>query len=174
MEEATPTLDPMTETALRSLKDIAMPTPVSWMPHTWGWAVLALVLFAVLACIFLAWLRRHRANAYRREALTEMDRIDRLARDPATRRQGMEELAIVLKRTALAGWGRPPVAALSGAAWVDFLGEDGKAETGKALAALLDDGEYRQPGEPGSAPAGEVDTLLAAARGWIEHHHVPA
>ncbi|MDM9627482.1 DUF4381 domain-containing protein [Rhizobium sp. S152] len=174
MEPATPKLDPMTETALRSLRDIAMPTPVSWMPHTWGWALLALVLFTVLAFVFFAWLRRRRANAYRREALAEMDRIDRLTRDPTTRRQGMEELAIVLKRTALAAWGRPPVAALSGMAWVDFLGEDGKAETGEALAELLDDGEYREPGDPGSVPENQVDTLLAAARGWIEHHHVPA
>src|SRR6478736_5715722 len=69
MEPAGTPLDPLTETALRSLKDIALPPAVSWMPQTWGWAVLAAILVLIVAAAFILWLRRYRANAYRREAL---------------------------------------------------------------------------------------------------------
>jgi len=45
-------LDPMTETALRSLHDIAVPPHVSWLPQTWGWAALA-VLLGIAVLVFI-------------------------------------------------------------------------------------------------------------------------
>ncbi|MCV9965225.1 DUF4381 domain-containing protein [Pararhizobium sp. BT-229] len=162
--------DPLTETALRSLKDIAVPQPVSWMPQTWGWALLAILLLAAATAVFILWLRRYRANAYRREALGLLDGIEQDLQNPATREQAIHQLAEVLKRAALAGCGRTEVASLSGAAWVRFLDDHGGSDAGHALNALLDDVEYQGGAHVDAVAA----TLVPAARIWIRRHHVSA
>lgn len=171
MEPAT-TFDPMTETALRSLHDIAVPPPVSWMPQTWGWAVLAAI--AVTALLAWAWraARRFHRNAYRREALRRLDEIERGMTDPARRDHAVHALAELLKRTAVAAWPRAEVAALSGADWVRFL--DGTGGSGEALDRVLDDLEYRQDATLSSLPSGIAADAALSARRWIGEHHVSA
>lgn len=167
-------LDPNALAALKSLKDIAVPAPVSWMPQTWGWLLLAVVVALTAALAFLAWLRRYRANAYRREALRLMECIDKLMRDPSTRAEGADQLAAVLKRAAVAGWGRAPVASLSGAAWVRFLDDHDDMRAKQALRELLDDLEYHGNAGLDAMQSEEVEGISAAAKHWIERHHVSA
>jgi hypothetical protein len=58
---------------LEGLNDIVVPEPVSLVPQTLGWAVVAVAVIALLAVgALLAW-RRHRKNAYRRAALALVD-----------------------------------------------------------------------------------------------------
>ncbi|MFK0334787.1 DUF4381 domain-containing protein [Rhizobium sp. NPDC090275] len=166
-EEARP--DPITEAALRSLKDIAVLQPVSWMPQTWGWLALALILLAaILLCGLLAY-KRWRRNAYRREALRLLDEIAGDLGNGQTRAGASARLAELLKRTALAAWPRKTIAAVSGDEWVRFLSSRG--EIGDALKRYLDDLEYRGGAIPG---ADVTDDLLRDARRWIERHHVSA
>jgi hypothetical protein len=173
MEPTAPVLDPIAQTALRTLKDIVVPSPVSWMPQTWGWKLLASILVAcVLVALVLA-IRRFRANAYRREALRMLDEIDARIHDPLLRTQALEDLASVLKRTALAAWPRQKVAALSGNTWADFLQEQGDDEASHALARLVDDLEYHFPELSTTLPNDVCNGLVEAARRWIERHHVP-
>jgi hypothetical protein len=169
-------LDPMTEAALRSLHDIATPEPVSWMPQTWGWAVLAGALLVMLVLTATRWLLRYRANAYRREALSLLPQISEQLSKPATRRDGIRNLGEVLKRTALAAWPRTEVASLSGDAWVRFLDvhDDDGAGAGHALERLLDDFEYHGAEVAADLPSNVCSDLVVAARNWIERHHVPA
>ncbi|MDL2402681.1 DUF4381 domain-containing protein [Rhizobium mayense] len=174
MEPQTPRPDPMTETALRSLHDIAMPTPVSWTPQTWGWMVLGLILLAGLMIAFLLWLRHYRANAYRREARRILEGIEIRIRNPETRQDAIQELAGLLKRTALAAWPRDEVASLSGAAWVRFLDDHAEGGAGHKLARLLDDAEYRNGSDTDGLPQNDGDDIAAAARRWIERHYVSA
>ncbi|KQV41744.1 MULTISPECIES: DUF4381 domain-containing protein [unclassified Rhizobium] len=167
---ATP-LDPLTKVALESLKDIAVPKPVSWLPQTWGWALIAVLLIAVVGAILVRSILMYHANAYRREALTLLDAIEERLKDPAQHDRALRDLAEVLKRTALGAWGRAEVATLSGAAWVSFLKTHGSGQEGHALDALLDDREYQS-----GASAGVLvtDDILAAARRWIRGHRVSA
>ncbi|NEI96430.1 DUF4381 domain-containing protein [Rhizobium ruizarguesonis] len=171
--EPTAKLDPMTEAALRSLHEIATPEPVSWLPQTWGWAVLAGALFVMLILAGIRWILHYRANAYRREALSLLPGIAEQLSNPATRPNGIRNLGEVLKRTALAGWSRQEVACLSGDAWVRFLDEHDNDDLGHALERLLNDFEYR-----GSVladlPSNVCGDLVVAARNWIERHHVSA
>lgn len=164
-------LDPLTKVALQSLKDIAVPQPVSWLPQTWGWALVAVLFALAVVAILIRRVRLYRANAYRREALGLLGAIEDKLKNPDERDQALRDLAEVLKRTALAGWGRADVAALSGAAWVAFLEEHGDGRGGLGLAALLDDGEYRD-GSGAVTPAS--DEILSSARNWIRRHHVSA
>lgn len=166
-EEARP--DPITEAALRSLKDIAVPQPVSWMPQTWGWLALALILLAAIVLCGLLAYKRWRRNAYRREALRLLDEIAGDFRNGQTRAGASPRLGELLKRTALAAWPRKTIAAVSGNEWVGFLSSHG--EIGDTLKRYLDDLEYRGGAIPG---ADATDDLLRDARRWIERHHVSA
>jgi hypothetical protein len=174
MESAGASLDPMTETALRSLKDIALPAPVSWMPQTWAWVVLAAILVLAVAISFLFWLRRYRANAYRREALDLLAALEPRILNPETRQAGVQDLAVLLKRVALAGWRRDTVASLAGANWIKFLESHGDRVTSQALQAVLDDLEYHARDRAGVARPGAASELIADARNWIERHYVSA
>lgn len=164
-------LDPMTETAFRSLHDIAVPPPVSWLPQTWGWAALAVLLAIAVLAVFLVWLRRYRRNAYRREALRLLDGIEADIRSPANREKGVHELSELLKRTALAAWPRSDVAALTGQAWLQRMDSHG---ADKALPRLLDDLEYHDGTAIAALPPDSANELIVHSRRWIRRHHVSA
>lgn len=166
--------DPVTRAALQSLKDIALPDPVSWIPHTWGWALLGAILLGGLLTGLVLQVRRYRADAYRREALKMLADAELRLRDPQTREQAIHEVAAILKRTALAAWPREKVANLCGEAWVDFLDEHGGDDTGHALERLLNDFEYHDAATLGGLPPSAADEIARAAGKWIERHHVPA
>ncbi len=164
-------LDPMTETALRSLHDIALPEPISWLPQTWGWVALAELLVIALLSAFLIWLRHYRRNAYRREALHLLDAIEADIRNQTSREKGVHELSELLKRTALAAWPRGDVASLTGRAWIERLNANGGDG---ALAVLLDDLEYHNGTDIAALPAETTDELILNSRRWIRRHHVSA
>jgi hypothetical protein len=147
---------------LDQLQDVLEPPPVSMVPATWGWAVLALLLLGAAALAAWAWLRHRRATAYRRAALAELHALA-----PALERGDPDTLAALerlLRRTALAAFPRAEVATLTGDAWLAFLDRTGGgfAGFGPALAAA--------PYAP-APPAVDGRAVLRAARHWIAHHH---
>jgi len=162
---APPGPDPLTTLALEKLDDIVQPQPVSWLPETWGWLALALLLVALV--VWALW-RRHKryvANRYRREALAEIDRL------AATLGVGAAATGIaeVLKRVALKAWPRETTASLSGAAWLVFLKRQNF--TSDSATRILDDLEYHAG--PGLAESDARD-FADDARRWIERLHVSA
>jgi hypothetical protein len=167
-------MDPqLVETALKSVDDIALPPPVSYMPQTWGWAAVALVLLALLAVLFWRWHRHRVANRYRRAALAELRLLEQR---PADQADGadlvLHGVAGILKRTAIAAWPRRDVASLSGSTWVQFLTDHAPQGTlDELLIQLLDEREYQRPLP---LTADQNAKLRAAARRWIEGHHVSA
>jgi hypothetical protein len=170
-----PALDPATREALEKLADIAMPAPVAWVPQTWGWVALAVVAVAVSAWAYVRWRRRRRANRYRLEALAELARLEASLDDRAGRAEALVTIPVLLKRTALAAWPRPEVAALSGAAWVEFLRRHaGGATLPEVAARLLADREYRGPEDLVAMSTEDARACARAARAWIERHRVPA
>ncbi|WP_244656237.1 MULTISPECIES: DUF4381 domain-containing protein [unclassified Rhizobium] len=165
--------DAALQTALRSLNDIVLPDPVSMMPQTWGWLVVAALLTAACTIAVFRWVRRYRADAYRREALAMLGTIRHLLEHPTTRREGVLRLGVLLKRTALAAWPRSEVASLSNADWAEFLANHGDTDT-RTLEWLLTDFEYHDADAVAHLPSHVRDDVLATARAWIERHHVPA
>lgn len=129
------------------------PPPVSWMPQTIGWVWLGLALVVLTALALRRVLAHRRATAYRRAALAELDAA---GDDPA-------EIASILRRTALAGYPRTDVVALSGTDWLAFLDR-----------TLPGTGFTNGPGRivataPYKAAEPEPD-LAALARQWVRHH----
>lgn len=175
MADVNPGLDAATRAALEKLVDIAVPAPVSWVPQTWGWAALGVMLLALAAWAIARWHKRREANRYRTEALAELDRIEAHLDDAAGRARALAEIPSLLKRVALAAWPRREVAALSGGPWVAFLREHGGGRGFPETAArLLDDAEYRPRQALGAMGPEEARAFARAARAWIEGHRVSA
>jgi len=166
-------IDAAASAALEKLADVVSPPPPDWLPRTWGWAIVGLLLLMLLAWALRRWHRQRVANRYRREALAELARLQpRLAADDtAARAQALADAVELLKRVALAAFPRPQVAALNGPRWVAFLREHaGHARLDDASLRWIETAEYR------TAPpsADEARALGRTVRQWIEAHRVPA
>ncbi len=99
------------------------PAAPGWWPPAPGWWAVSLILIALTAAA-MAWWRNPRRRL-KRATLRELRRIRAAEADPRRTAQAIQNL---LRRYALARFGRDSVAALSGARWLGFLAERG-AET---------------------------------------------
>ncbi|QLG93404.1 DUF4381 domain-containing protein [Pseudomonas yamanorum] len=150
--------------SIEQLQELDLPAPVSYWPQTWGWyAILGLLVLALVVLGFKAWLRWRR-NAYRREALVQLNALEDL-----------RELPELLKRVALSMPLAPEehqrVPTLSGSGWQDFLQRHGAVE--------LPEDFSRQLAKLAYSPAASLscvqrEQLLAQCKAWVEHHHVAA
>lgn len=175
MATAAPPNDPLLDATLRQLADITVPAPVSMMPQTWGWAALGGLFLLAGAFAFWRWYRRWEANRYRREALADLRDIEAKLAAPTTRGAALAALPVLLKRTALAIWPRESVAGLHGTGWTGFLdGHSGGPVFPIASARFFEEAEYRGSEALCAVPEPEARTYAAAARHWIEAHHVRA
>jgi uncharacterized protein DUF4381 len=159
--------------ALEGLVDITPPPPVSWLPQTWRWVALGILL--AVALIASGWRRHQRAlaNRYRIEALRELSALEPLMQHPQTRDAALLRVAALIKRTALAAYPRGQVAPLSGPSWVQYTRDRG-LEVEPVVTTLLDDLEYQSTASR-AAISGDVATgLLRATRTWIKGHRVPS
>lgn len=139
------------------LHEIVPPEAVSWLPQTSGWLILGAWLAAIIVIGLRHWLALRRRNRYRRVALAELDRIAGRADGTAA------DVALLVKRTALAAYPRERVASLSGAEWAAFL----SSSTG-------DDPVVAGGAEPIASAAYRADAysgpLIEPARRWIRMH----
>lgn len=175
MAGASPQLDAVTSAALEKLADIVVPPPVPWIPQTWGWAALAVVVLALGVWALVRWRRHREANRYRNEALAELARLEARLNDPAARSEALAAMPPLLKRVALVVWPRPKVASLTEQQWVGFLRANGGGdEFPDAAARILDDVEYRSPQTLAAVSADDAQAFARAARNWIERHRVSA
>ncbi len=146
------------------LVDIPLPAAISLWPQTWPLRIVLAVLAASLL-LSLFWLvRSWRRNRYRREALSELTRIEsKIGTAPPAVTSGA--LASLVRRTALAAFPRERVAGLAGQAWLSFLDRtaDGTVFS-QGAGRTLESGAY-QPAPVDARP------LISAVRHWIKAHH---
>ena len=159
--------------SIARLADPVLPAPVSWMPQTLGWQIVAGLLLLALAWLLWRFARRWVRNRYRREALAEWRQLEAAwQRQPDKTSSVLVALPVLIKRCALSAWPRAQVAALNGQGWVDFLeAHAGHATHGaRALAPLVRQLQYQRVDELAQVPADDVRVLLDASRQWIEGH----
>jgi len=159
--------------SLSQLADVVLPPPVSWMPQTVGWKVLAGVL--ALLALWLLWrgIRRWLRNRYRREALAELRRLElQWQGNPGTGAAVLSALPALIKRCALAAWPREQVASASGSQWAQFIqSHAGHATHGaQALAPLVREIQYHDREALQRVSAHDVEVLIEASRQWIQGH----
>lgn len=139
------------------LHEIVEPPAIAWLPQTPGWFVLAAWILTLVVIAFRHWLAVRRRNRYRRDAL---DELDRMAGDGGCT---ASEVALVVKRTALAAYPRDQVASLCGNDWAAFLCSSAGNDPVVAAGA-----------ESFATAAYRADTdgkaLLEPARRWVRVH----
>jgi hypothetical protein len=155
---------------MAKLQEIELPEPVAMTPQAPGWFVLA-----GLAALCAAWLlwrgyRRWARNAYRRQAMMELEKLKTDWGDPGQRSGVPGELSALVKRTALSAYPRAEVASLAGDAWLGFLdGSIGSTEftrgSGRPLAYLA-----YAPSAEAALSEDEVSGLLWTVSRWIRRH----
>jgi hypothetical protein len=149
--------------SLDNLRDLALPPPVPLLPPAPGILILAAGLLAALAIFLWRSYALHRANAYRRAALAELDAI------ASASQSSVADVSAVLKRAALVAYPRERVAPLTGAAWARFLATTGgRGFDAAGMDALLADAF----GSARTSDAGAWKRLLSQARIWVRGHVV--
>ncbi|MHC8300065.1 DUF4381 domain-containing protein [Pseudomonas sp. ZS1P83] len=83
--------------SIEQLKEIALPTPVSYAPQTWGWWVLLCLLVIAVLLVSARRYWQWRRDRYRCEALVRLVELQN-SDDPL---QALRELPELLKRVAL-------------------------------------------------------------------------
>jgi len=155
---------------INQLQELAVAAPdVSYLPQTWGWALLAGLLVIVVALVYWRRRTRWRRDLYRREALARLAFIGQHIDDPAQRAQAIRELPELLKRVALSIPAKESVAALRGEQWQGFLQRHAASPLPDDFAAQLASLAY-QPSDRVTTP--QLRELLKVSRQWIEAHHV--
>ncbi len=109
------------------------PPPPGWWPLAPGWWCLAILLvMAVVGAIYWQYLPPVRL---RRTALRELKQLEETLADDVALARGLESL---LRRFAVARFGRETVANLSGERWLAFvIAHGGDAWAGNAGTSLL-------------------------------------
>jgi hypothetical protein len=128
---------------------------------------IAIVLVALLTVLAIwRFVHLYRVNRYRREALSELDRM-RQTPDAAPDRLAAQ-LAVLVRRTALGAFPRETIAPLTGTAWLAFLDRSyGGNEFSRGVGRWLVSAPYQQ-----AAPGrDELNALRGLVDRWIRVHH---
>ena len=159
--------------SLQNLHDIVVPAPVSWLPPAPGWYALGLTLLLLVLWGAFVWYRRWKRNAYRREALAELERIENAFAGDGAAHLLLPRLPELLKRTAIAAYGRGKVASLCGEPWLDFLDySSGKPLFSGENGRLLLTCSYGSTTLFDNVNRLQVRNLCRAVRTWLAGHRV--
>ena len=157
--------------SLQNLHDIVVPDPIPWLPPAPGWHALGLVglLLLIWFCAnrYMAWQR----NRYRREALAALNRFEKELAVTTQYRKILPLLPQLVKRTALAAYGRARVASLAGSGWLAFLDKTGSTDVfGKGAGSLLLQCSYEPATSIEVVSKGHISELCKVIRQWINKH----
>jgi Ca-activated chloride channel family protein len=148
------------------LIDIPLPPSIGLWPETWTSRITVAGALVALVVSMIWMVHRRWVNRYRREALAELDRIVQPVSDPV---QLAQNLAMLVRRTALAAFPRQQVVQLTGPAWLAFLDRTyGGTEFSQGAGRSLEIAAYRPVG---SARDRDQRLLIELVRRWIKAHH---
>ena len=141
------------------------PDAVRFSFETPGWYLVAglLVLFVVL--LFFTWLKRYRKNAYRREALKTITRIEQNSQNQNEANQ-LNDIWVLLKLVAMETFGRQQVAQLYGDDWLEFLESKGKNTPFTHYKQHIINSLY----DTISVDPKETKALIELSKQWISTH----
>lgn len=139
---------------------------IGWWPLAPGWWILIALTIALLTALAVFFYRRYRANAYRRQALLQLEMLHSAwlsSNDPRNYLAGINAL---LKGVAVRAFPLRDVASSNGDAWVAFLNQtmSPRGDTGGFSNGFASE-VYRA-----GLPDLDFDQLHHTARVWIKQH----
>ena len=147
---------------LSDLRDIHLPDPVSWWPPAPGWwMVLGL---AVVLIVLAVWgYRRLRVPRIYRTARHELQGLREAYAANREDHKLVTGLSVVLRRYAMALYGREQVAGLTGQQWLTFLNKTGNTNTfSSGVGNVIVSVPY------GSQVPVHGEALLTAVERWLK------
>lgn len=146
------------------LKDIHLPSTVSWWPLAPGWwMIILLVLLMLLAWRFRRQIRAWLAPGIRSIALSRLDKIAN--NHQLNNQQKVQGISQLLRQSAISSTSREQVAGLAGDQWLEFLdGDDPQQPFSKGVGRSLIDAPYRPDTKV------DVESLLKLARNWLKEN----
>lgn len=157
---------------LQQLQELPDPTLPGFWPSTWGWWVLLALLLVLAFVVLVVWLRRRHANAYRRAAMAELDRLHTHWQQAPNDIGPLRDIPGVLKRAVLArlGTATPGIAGMSGNDWQHMLTRMARTPLPPGFAHTLALLAYAD-----TPTVQELDLahLMAQCRHWLETHDDP-
>lgn len=145
------------------LRDLHLPEAIGWWPPAPGWWLLLGIVLLGAALAARALYRRHRRNAARRLALSELSRLKKAWDDDRNTAALAAATSDLLRRAMLAYAPRDEVAGLTGRAWLEWLDRGlERRPFSSGPGRSLEDLPYRDP----ARVTGEIDVdgLVAAVR----------
>lgn len=161
---------------LAGLIDIHLPDPVGFWPLAPGWWILAALLLGGIIAGCLYWRLQRARNAYRRQALEQLDLLET---DQSNDSQWLQSLNQLLKRSAQSahanGYVADNPAGLHGAGWRVFLERHNMKHTAVSpdVMRLLTEGGYQSDESIASDLQQHRPALLTFIRHWLSQHSLP-
>ncbi len=126
------------------LRDIHLPSTISWWPLAIGWWIL-LVLGVLLVALAYISIRHYRKPTLKKRARKRLKDIEQMFQSSQNALLCLTELSIFLRRIVLCQDNSEPIAGLTGPAWLEFL--DQKLETpefSQGIGQILLKGPYQR------------------------------
>jgi len=151
------------------LRDIHGLDPISWWPLAPGWWISAALFLLTAVALYLVarHLIRYPPGSWRREAQVALRDLWR-QRNQLSQKESAARLSVLLRRIAIARFGREKTASISGFEWLAWLQQSDPngfdwTERGHILLNL----PYAP--EDWQAKPGELDELISAALELVAH-----
>lgn len=152
---------------LAQLHDIVLPQAVGWWPLAWGWWVLLIIVVSTSATLIFLWRRNRQRERYRKAALAELDKIFQAYQLDTNVARYLQELSILLRRTAISAQpARFPVD-IKGHNWLLWLEAqcpEAKTEFSTGIGQILLTGPYQ------ANPKIDAQALQKLIRLWLQKH----
>lgn len=162
---------------LGKLQEIPLPVMPGLWPQTWGWVAVAGLIFVLVTVGLVFWKRRQDANAYRREAMAELDALYESWQQHSLDFRPLRDIPELLKRAALSRPALPgesqavtEIAAMTGTDWQQRLKQMARTPLSEGFADNLATLTYANDE---ALHALDVTRLVAECRHWLETHHDP-
>jgi uncharacterized protein DUF4381 len=147
-----------------ALRDIHLPSSVSWWPLAPGWWILILVIIITsLSIIFLIRRhRRHRASAVYL-AKQELERIKENYKSQQDKLILVKELSELIRRVSISVFKRSDAASLTGQQWLEFLDQENiEKPFSQGTGRILIEAPYQ------ASPEFDSDELIALITSWLD------
>lgn len=154
---------------LQQLRDIHLPTPISWWPPAPGWVALATLV--TLSIVFLIWRRKRAFNQlhYERLALKQLCELETIyQQDKLDTTQTLCRLSPLMRQIALLYLPTREIAGLHGEQWLQALDKLFMTNLfSQGAGRVLLDGPYKTHNNTDLSP------IFNDVKNWLkENHHV--
>ena len=161
-----PPTNPSVPDPLAELQDIHLPAEIGLWPPAWGWWLLLVVVIVCVASLGFLIKRNKSRNAYRALAIAELNNSFKQYSDEQNS-EYLQALSVILRRTALSGFGNQFNASLKGHDFLQWLDEQctkthSQFSQGVGTALLI--GPYQRNPEFDRVALHQLSLL------WIKEH----